>query len=63
MRLALTREGCSFQINTQIVTAFDLWFPKDRRQRVLWPSTVPLSSDYFQSLQRHAVPLQALEVV
>lgn len=57
VRLALTREGRSFQINTQIVTAFDLWFPKDRRQRVLWPSTVQLSSDYFQSLQRHAVPL------
>ena len=29
VRLALTREGRSFQINTQIVTAFDLWFPKD----------------------------------
>jgi Plasmid encoded RepA protein len=57
VRLALTRDGCSFQINTQIVTAFDLWFPKDRRQRVLWPSTVQLSADYFQSLQRHAVPL------
>jgi replication initiator protein len=57
VRLALTRGGRSFQINTQIVTAFDLWFPKDRRQRVLWPSTVRLSADYFQSLQQHAVPL------
>jgi hypothetical protein len=57
VRLAVTHQGRSFQINTQIVTAFDLWFPKDRRQRVLWPSTVHLSFDYFQSLQRHAVPL------
>ena len=56
VRLAVTHQGRSFQINTQIVTAFDLWFPKDRRQRVLWPSTVHLSFDYFQSLQRHAVP-------
>ena len=42
---------------TQIVSGFDLWFPKDDRQRVLWPSTVSLSHDYFESLQRHAVPL------
>jgi hypothetical protein len=45
------------QLQAHIVTGFDLWFPKDERQRVLWPSTVRLSLDYFESLQRHAVPL------
>ena len=30
------------QINAHIVSGFDLWFPKDERQRVLWPSTVRL---------------------
>src|SRR3954462_4223703 len=45
------------QVNAHIVSGFDLWFPKDARQRVLWPSTVCLSLDYFASLQRHAVPL------
>jgi hypothetical protein len=39
------------------VTAFDIWFPKDERQRVLWPSTVRLSLDYWESLKPHAVPL------
>lgn len=39
------------------VESFDLWFPKDDRQRVLWPSTVTLNPTYFESLQRHAVPL------
>ena len=39
------------------MTAFDLWFPKDERQRVLWPSTVRLSHEYFESLRKHAVPL------
>ena len=33
------------------------WFPKDARQCVLWPSVVQLSRDYFESLQKHAVPL------
>ena len=45
------------QVQAHIVSGFDLWFPKDDRQRVLWPSTVRLSLDYFESLQRHAVPL------
>lgn len=57
IRLGLLREGRAITINSQIVTAFDLWFPKDDRQRVLWPSAVQLSLDYFTSLQKHAVPL------
>jgi Plasmid encoded RepA protein len=57
IRLAVTKGPRPFQIDTKVVGAFDLWFPKDDRQRVLWPSTVRLSLDYFESLQRHAVPL------
>ena len=44
-------------MDTKVISAFDLWFAKDSRQRVLWPQTVRLSEEYFQSLQRHAVPL------
>ena len=50
-------EDRSRQIDARIVSGFDLWFPKDDRQRTLWPTTVCLSHDYFTSLQRHAVPL------
>ena len=57
VRLGIVRDGRAITVNSQIVMAFDLWFPKDARQRVLWPSTVRLSLDYFESLQRHAVPL------
>jgi Plasmid encoded RepA protein len=45
------------QVQAHIVSGFDLWFPKNEHQRVLWPTQVRLSSDYFESLQRHAVPL------
>ena len=45
------------QYELQIVSAFDLWFPKDERQRILWPSNVQLSEDYFESLLNHAIPL------
>lgn len=57
VRMGIVEEGRAVQVNTQIVTAFDLWFPKQPDQRVLWPSTVRLSEEYFQSLGRHAVPL------
>jgi len=57
IRLAVTDGQRAVQINTQVVTVFDLWFPKNPNQRLLWPSTVRLSRDYFDSLARHAVPL------
>jgi hypothetical protein len=41
----------------QIVSEFDLWFSRDERQRVLWPTTVRLEQRYFESLMAHAVPL------
>jgi Plasmid encoded RepA protein len=47
----------ALQVNTQVVTAFDLWLTRDQNQRVLWPVTLRLSSDYFESLNRFAVPL------
>jgi hypothetical protein len=40
-----------------IIRHFDVWCPKDERQRVLWPSTIDLSLDYFASLLSFAVPL------
>jgi hypothetical protein len=57
VRFGLMEGGRAVQVNTQFVTAFDLWFPEEPSQRVLWPSTVRLSADYFASLTRHAVPL------
>ena len=57
VRMGMIEDGRAVQVNTQIVSAFDLWFPKQHDQRVLWPSTVRLSEEYFQSLGRHAVPL------
>ena len=57
IRLGMTHDGRGLTVNSQIVTAFDLWFPKGNGQRVMWPSTVRLSPDYFASLVKHAVPL------
>ena len=52
----------SDQRNLPLVSGFNLWFPKDERQRVLWNSTVRLSQEYFESLRRHAVPLREADL-
>jgi hypothetical protein len=57
IRMALAFEDQVRQVNTHIVDEFDLWFPKDERQRVLWPSRVVLDARYYHSLTEHAVPL------
>ena len=57
VRLGIPEGDRVVQINTQIVSAIDLWFPDHPDQKVIWPSTVRLSKDYFESLGRHAVPL------
>jgi len=57
VRLAIGQGNHTLQVDTKIVGAFNLWFAKDARQRVMWPSVVRLSVDYFESLKRHAVPL------
>ncbi|MCH8277462.1 MAG: hypothetical protein IIC12_00825, partial [Proteobacteria bacterium] len=57
IRLSILEEHRAVQINTHIITAFDIWFPKNPNQRVLWPSTVRLSQEYFDTLVKHAIPL------
>lgn len=57
VKMGMIQEGRSYQVNTQIISAFDLWYPSHPGQKVLWPSTVRLSHEFFESLERHAVPL------
>jgi hypothetical protein len=48
--------------SVRIVKKFNVWFPKDASQRVLWPSVVQFSQDYFDALMEHAVPLDEVHV-
>jgi hypothetical protein len=63
IRMAVARgETRGYQLESKVITAFDLWLQKNERQRVLWPSTIQLSLDYFASLQEHAVPLNEADL-
>ena len=62
IRLAVFHGEHAYGINTHLIYAFELWLEKDDRQRVLWQSTIQLSHEYFESLQRHAVPLNEADL-
>jgi hypothetical protein len=62
VRLAASHGGQGFQINSTVIGGFALWPELDERQRVLWPSVIRLSDDYFRSLQEHAVPVNEADL-
>lgn len=58
MQLILPREDRATVMNpAPMISQFDVWFPEDPRQKVLWPSEVTLSADFFESLKDRALPL------
>ena len=58
----VTAEGRAVTLKGCVIEGFELWVTRDPRQRTLWPSTVQLSQRYFESLMRHAVPLNETAV-
>jgi hypothetical protein len=56
-RIGTSKDDRSVTLKGSIVEGFDLWTPRDGQQRVLWPSTIQFSARYFESLMKHAVPL------
>ena len=62
IRMGFAHDGHAVTVTSGIVKAFDLWMPKDDRQRVFWPSTISLSLDYFNDLIEHAVPVDEAHI-
>ncbi len=56
-RFGVSHDGRAITINSQIIEQFEIWMPKDERQRVLFPEFVEYSQKYFENLMDHAVPL------
>ena len=53
----VTRDGRAVTVKGTVIEGFELWVARDPKQRILWPSTIQFSGRYFESLMRHAVPL------
>ena len=58
MQLIMAQEDRATLLNpAPMISRFDVWFPDDPRQKVLWPSEVTLSAEFFESLKDRALPL------
>jgi hypothetical protein len=57
MRIGLWNGDHARTITTQPFTAIDVWFPQTPNQRMLWPSTVTFSQDFYLTLTKHALPV------
>ena len=61
-RIGTTHDGRSVTLKGSVIEGFELWTTRDPRQRVLWPTVVQFSQRYFESLMKHAVPLNETAV-
>jgi hypothetical protein len=61
-RIGTSHEDRSLTLKGTIVEGFEIWTPRDSKQRVLWPSIVHFSERYFESLMKHAVPLNEIAI-
>jgi len=57
MQIAAVRAERVRMARGQIIEGLELWAPREPGQRTLWPTYVEFSDSYFQSLVKHAVPL------
>jgi len=57
-----TRNGSAVTVDTKPVKRFEAWLQQSEGQQVMWPGVITLSSDYFEDLLKHAVPLDTRAV-
>lgn len=57
MKIGLFDGKRSKTVNTQPFAAIDVWFPRDPSQPNLWSSTLTFSQDFYQTLTKHALPV------
>jgi hypothetical protein len=55
--LGMIEEGRSINLPVNFVDAFDVWSRREGDAHVRWPKVIRLSAQYFDSLQKHSVPL------
>jgi hypothetical protein len=57
MRIGLWDDHGSKTVTTQPFTSLEVFFSKNPDQRTLWPSTLTFSQDFYQTLTKHALPI------
>jgi len=58
----IEKNGSGSTAYERIVKEMNVFFSKDDKQRILWPNNITLSTDYFNDLVEHAVPLDSYAI-
>lgn len=61
-RLGRSDAESSMTVSGRILNGLTLWTPEAAASRVLWPTHVRFSQEYFESLTHHAIPLNETAV-
>jgi len=61
-RIGKSENGHAITVHGRILDGLKLWTAPPTAKRALWPSAVQFSSEYFDSLLTHAVPLNEAAV-
>jgi hypothetical protein len=57
LQIGMQAQGKIVTVDAKPIQRFDAWLHLDGSQRTLWPGVMELSSDFFDTLTEHAVPL------
>ncbi len=57
MRIGLWDGQRSKIVNTQPFSSIDVWFSSSADQKMMWPSTITFSHEFFSMLVSHALPV------
>jgi hypothetical protein len=49
--------GRAKTVNTAPFASLDVWFPTNPDQQMLWPSTITFSREFYDTLAKHALPV------
>lgn len=57
MRIGMWDGKRAKTLSTQPFSSIDVWFPTSADQKMMWPSTITFSHDFYSTLTSHALPV------
>jgi hypothetical protein len=57
LTIGVYSEGRVVNVKAEPIQRFDAWLQHDGSQRTLWPGVIELSTEFYDTLTKHAVPL------
>ena len=57
LTIGMSAQGRVVTVDAKPIRRFEAWIQNDGPQRTLWPGVLELSSEFYETLAQHAVPL------